>query len=221
MTVLLAVLVIAYIAVGYEEFHDIKLLRLVFSSIVISALYMISKNRRLVIGAVLVLVPVFAISLIVSLAGKTSVPVVAFEFSFAIVFISLCVIIMLVNLLREQEITFNTISGALCIYFLIATVWTLGYNLMEFLRPGSFELVYPVARDLSDPRFPTPFMPQLAYFSLVTITTLGYGDIVPLSPLAKTFSSAEAFVGQIYLVVMVARLVGIHTARHVTRTKIE
>jgi hypothetical protein len=55
------------------------------------------------------------------------------------------------------------------------------------------------------------------YYSFVTITTLGYGDITPVTDVAKSFSFLEAVVGQIYLVVLVARLVGIHIAQSMGR----
>jgi voltage-gated potassium channel Kch len=51
---------------------------------------------------------------------------------------------------------------------------------------------------------------QLRYFSFITLTTTGYGDIVPRSPLARTFAMLEAVMGQFYLAVLVARLVGLH-----------
>jgi voltage-gated potassium channel Kch len=54
---------------------------------------------------------------------------------------------------------------------------------------------------------------NLSYFSFVTLTTLGYGDIVPISGPAKTFATLEAIVGQLYIALLVARLVGLHTAQ--------
>ena len=56
---------------------------------------------------------------------------------------------------------------------------------------------------------------NLSYFSFVTLTTLGYGDIVPVSGPAKTFSTLEAIVGQLYIALLVARLVGLHTAQSI------
>ena len=54
---------------------------------------------------------------------------------------------------------------------------------------------------------------NLSYFSFVTLTTLGYGDIVPISGPAKTASTLEAIVGQLYIALLVARLVGLHAAQ--------
>ena len=53
----------------------------------------------------------------------------------------------------------------------------------------------------------------LLYFSLVSITTMGYGDILPVSALARSFASLEGVFGTLYLAVMIARLVGLHSRR--------
>jgi hypothetical protein len=58
----------------------------------------------------------------------------------------------------------------------------------------------------------------MLYFSLVCITTMGYGDIVPVAPLARSLSVIEGVFGQLYLAVMIARLVGLHISRDTTTT---
>jgi len=78
-------------------------------------------------------------------------------------------------------------------------MWSTAYTVLEFSQPGSFkgltELVSPV------------WNPDWIYFSFVTITTLGYGDITPLTQTARTLSFLEAIVGQFYIAVLVAGLV--------------
>ncbi|MEO1068172.1 MAG: ion channel [Cyanobacteria bacterium J06638_6] len=87
----------------------------------------------------------------------------------------------------------------LCVYFLFGVVWALLYALVEATVPGSYSNVSATADiDL--------FM----YYSLVTLTTLGYGDIAPLLAPAQSLAAMEAFVGQIYLAVIIARLIGLH-----------
>lgn len=87
------------------------------------------------------------------------------------------------------------------------------YDFVETLFPGSFSNV---ATADSDPNFRV----ALFYFSMTTITTVGYGDITPLSPLARMLAITEALTGQIYLVVMVATLVGLRaTALHESRER--
>jgi hypothetical protein len=110
--------------------------------------------------------------------------------------------------LREAEVSLDTIAGAACAYTLLGVVWGSIYMLLEFLHPGSFhipaEWLLGVARDPNA---------ALVYFSFVTLTTVGYGDITPIWPGAAGLAVSEAIVGQLYLAITVARLVGLHTSR--------
>ena len=98
-----------------------------------------------------------------------------------------------------NDISPNRIVGAVCVYLLLGVMWSLAYNVLEYLQPDSFkgltELVSPV------------WNPDWIYFSFVTITTLGYGDITPLTQTARSLTVAEAIVGQFYIAVLVAGLV--------------
>jgi hypothetical protein len=84
--------------------------------------------------------------------------------------------------------------------------------LVEILQPGSFNLAKGTAMKFGGSE--TIFA---VYFSYVTLTTLGYGDITPLSGAARTLAIVEATTGQIYLAVLVARLVGLHVAHSTMR----
>lgn len=103
----------------------------------------------------------------------------------------------------------NILCGAACIYLLVGTVWGFAYTILEIVAPGSFLIVEPsnaAAIRLGDqPGW-------LIYFSFTTLTTVGFGDILPVSANARSLAVLEAVVGQIMLVVMMARLVGLHVA---------
>ena len=90
------------------------------------------------------------------------------------------------------------------VYLLMAMMWALLFRLVNDLQPGSFAMA---ESHMQGSRL------LFFYYSFVTITTLGYGDITPVTDVAKSFSFLEAIVGQIYLVVLVARLVGTHIAQ--------
>jgi cbb3-type cytochrome oxidase subunit 3 len=98
-----------------------------------------------------------------------------------------------------NAISLNRIVGAVCVYLLLGVMWSIAYNVLEYLQPDSFkgltELVSPA------------WNPDWIYFSFVTITTLGYGDITPLTQTARSLTVAEAIVGQFYIAVLVAGLV--------------
>ena len=98
-----------------------------------------------------------------------------------------------------SDISPNRIVGAVCVYLLLGVMWSIAYSVLEYLQPGSFKGLTELA---------TPaWNPDWIYFSFVTITTLGYGDITPLTQTARSLSFAEAIVGQFYIAVLVAGLV--------------
>lgn len=97
----------------------------------------------------------------------------------------------------------NRIVGAICVYLMLGVIWALSYGLLELMIPGSFGGLTEGATTLS-------WSPDWVYFSFVTITTLGYGDVLPLTFFSRTLAYFEAIVGQFYLAVLVAGLVGAH-----------
>jgi hypothetical protein len=122
-----------------------------------------------------------------------------------IALLALFIFLLLVafNTLRQvgfsDNISLNRIVGAICIYLLLGVIWSIAYTVLEFFQPGSFKGMTEMVSPLRNPDW--------IYFSFVTITTLGYGDITPVTQTAKTLSFAEAIVGQFYIAVLVAGLV--------------
>jgi voltage-gated potassium channel len=115
---------------------------------------------------------------------------------------------ILTHVLKAERVTFDKICAALCSYLLIGVIFAFLYSLLEFLNPGMF-LAGGEVIPQGDPRaFHGAGLGQAIYFSFTTLTTLGYGDIAGATPVAKNLSVLEALIGQIYLVVLVARLVG-------------
>ncbi len=100
--------------------------------------------------------------------------------------------------------TADKIFAAICVYLLVGYGWAFIYALIDDLQPGAFPNLSVQAKDFSGR------VMQLRYFSFMTLTTVGYGDVVPLSPIARTMAALEAIMGQVYLTILVARLVGLH-----------
>ena len=99
----------------------------------------------------------------------------------------------------------NQLVGAVCIYLLIGSIWSLLYALLYLIEPGAFtERTHLAANGASR---------DWVYFSFITLTTVGYGDITPVSPVARALTFLEAIVGQFYLAILVAGLVGSYLAR--------
>jgi voltage-gated potassium channel len=106
------------------------------------------------------------------------------------------------HLLLSGAIDLNKIIGAICTYLLLGLNWALSYLFINFAIPESFH-------GLTSTDLRTQFA-ELLYYSFVTITTLGYGDLTPVRPLARTLAYLEAIVGQFYVAVLVAWLVGMY-----------
>ena len=125
-------------------------------------------------------------------------------------FFSTVAISILIHVLNDEEITSEKIYGAIAVYFFIGLIWALLYGLIEIIHPGSFSAfsksMLTTKASVKDGSYP------LLYYSLITLTTVGYGDIVPATPAARVLSALEAVIGQLYLTVLIARLVGLHIA---------
>lgn len=115
-------------------------------------------------------------------------------------FCGLCLLIFLHKIFSETLVTSDTIQGGIAVYFLSGLLWALFYQILISFDPEALSLPVHVSGEIS----------EMVYFSFITLTTLGYGDITPVTWMAKNLALLEAVWGQIYLAVLVARLVGLH-----------
>ena len=126
-------------------------------------------------------------------------------------FFGVIAFLILGEVLRADTITTDKIVGAVCAYLLIGATWAGAYAFVDILEPGSFG--FPdsgVSETVNAGQFTSGNF--YSYFSYVTLTTLGYGDIRPIGHAARTLAWMEAAFGQIFLTVLVARLVSLHIA---------
>jgi hypothetical protein len=115
--------------------------------------------------------------------------------------------------LREKEVTGETISMSISAYLLLGLNWALLYAVIYQLQPGAFRFEgSPVPIGESSPDV-LQVLPAFVYFSLITLTTIGYGDITPVTSQARYAALAEGITGQLYLTILVARLVALYMAR--------
>ena len=121
----------------------------------------------------------------------------------AALFFALTVVVILRDVNRAREVALDTIYGAFCGYLFTGLFFAHLYSLVEVLQPGSFRSDAFAVEMTSDRRHYL-----LAYFSYVTLATVGYGDITPSSDTARGLAVVEAIVGQFYIAVLVAVLIG-------------
>jgi Ion channel len=124
----------------------------------------------------------------------------------AILFLGFTLISLLRAVLRTETVTRDTIYGALSVYLLMAIVWGVAYLLLETLQPGG------LAMDSTKHPNHTIDWFDCMFYSFVTLTSLGYGDIVPISAGSRSLSVLEAVGGMMYVAVLIARLVGVYAA---------
>lgn len=105
------------------------------------------------------------------------------------------------QLIRARRIDLQVIYGTLCLYLILGLLWGTLYSLLHELSPGSFAGIL-----LETPK--GSLLTTFNYFSMVTLTTLGYGDITPQTHAAGALCQIEAITGQFYIAVLVAWLVG-------------
>ncbi len=129
----------------------------------------------------------------------------ASAYASTILFLALTAAGVLARVLRAGPATTHRIQGAVAVYLMMGLIWGFAYGLLEIRHPGSFNLPGTAVEH----READTIMPDLSYFSFVTLTTLGYGDVTPKSASARTLATVEALVGQLYLVILIARLVSL------------
>ncbi len=172
-----------------------------FTAILISGVYAFSQKRSVFIT---VLILAF-LTAGIHWSGHvvSSRPLDIFGNVFSLLFIGTLMTLILVYLFNEKKVTSDLIIGSICGYFIIGVFWTYLYSILEMFNAGSFQI--PAGMGTENTYF--------TYYSFVTLTTLGYGDMTPLSHPARSMSLLEAVVGQLYLAILIARLVGIHIAQ--------
>lgn len=138
--------------------------------------------------------------------GRLELAITANILDLAVVVIITSVI--LARVFKSPVITRETLAGAISGYLMIGFMWALLFTILSYLHPESFSMT--ISQSLGEGQISSPRLQttHFSYFSLVTLSTLGYGDIVPLTRPARALASLEAIIGQLYLAVLVARLVG-------------
>jgi voltage-gated potassium channel len=128
-----------------------------------------------------------------------------------ILFFAFVVSSQLRSVLRQTEVTGETISMSVSIYLLLGLTWGLLYIIIFELQPGAFS--FGGAAAVASSSDPLPIFPILTYFSLTTLSTIGFGDITPVTLQARYAAVTEGIAGQFYLAILVARLVGMQMSQ--------
>lgn len=194
----LLLLLLIYPFLEHFRLVGLRYLLNVFTTIILfSSVQAVSENRRQLVLSLSIIVPTIALGwghelfqLEMSQVGASIMQIIAFGF---------VAYHILGYALRVGRVDAEKVAAAVCVYLLLGVVWQELYVLVDILIPGSFNAASLDGRDF-------------LYYSFITLSTLGYGDITPANGPARALAYTEALVGQLYLTILVARLVGLHIA---------
>jgi len=191
----LAILIFVVPSVGLVGARGRLLLDVAFTAVIIAGMAAVSSRRR----AVHVIAAIGLVALAIRWAGRVA-PSTTLEIATAISglasILALAYVVM-VQVFRAGPVNRQRVQGAIALYLLLGVAWAETYFAIALVRPGAFSIPATVDESSWD------------YYSFVTLTTVGYGDITPVAPLARSLAVLEALVGQLYPAILLARLVAL------------
>jgi len=177
------------------------IVNLAFAIVILSAVWDVSRTPRLLVFGILLGSPALGSRLLRVIIGDKHMVISAITEGTTILVLGYVAYKIISDIATTQEVTGDTIRGAISAYLLLGISWASAYGLVELLRPGSFNLsTTAIAADQS---------PNLLYYSFVVLTTLGFGDIAPLTTVSRGLTWIEAVTGQLFIATTIARLVGL------------
>lgn len=186
------------------------------SLVLLAALYAFRATRIYFIIALALLFPSLGGRLALLFTPSPTVEVISAIFS--CLFLAVTVIALVSRLFIVKSVTLDTISAAICAYLLTAVAFAYAFAVVELQNPGAFS----TALFQNTPGRAAPLIASLhsfIYFSFVCLTTTGFGDIFPVSEGARSLSVMESVFGQLYVAILIARLVSLEVAQSMMKER--
>jgi hypothetical protein len=193
---LLVVLIFVVPILGFVGSRGRLVLDGVFTLLVVAGMAVVSRQTK----ALALVAGVGIVGLAIRWLGRL-VPSPSLEIATAISSVASIVAliyIVIVQVFQDGPVNMRRIQGAIAIYLLLGLAWGEAYYALALARPGAFS----IATSADEPA-------SWIYFSFVTLTTVGYGDITPVAPVARSLAVLEALSGQLYPAILLARLVAL------------
>jgi hypothetical protein len=169
-----------------------------------TGIFSLAKNKRQAI--IISIVPfLFIVISWISTFNKTTI-IQTTELILSVLTFVLLIIVVLVKVFEPGPVTIFRIIGSVVVYMLIANLWSIVYIYIFNNIEGSFQITLP-------PFETNSLQANFLYFSYITLTTTGFGDIVPLHPLARSLVQVEAMIGVLYPVILIGKLVSDNTSK--------
>jgi len=200
---LLAVLLVFFLFTPFIE-HSVRefpIVSLIFLCAVLITLRVMLLPRHIFRFSVIISVSAFLLDFLLEKGVVPCFrgPLTIITAAIYALFMVMAIVIIMKSLFATSRVTVDTILGGICVYFLIGYVWSLSYYVIWFCDRAAFSRLAMSSSPIS-----------FFYFSFTTLTTTGYGDIYPTNNFAMMMANLESIVGQMYLTIFVARLVGLH-----------
>jgi hypothetical protein len=178
----------------------------------IFGVYAVRVHRWAFITAVVLAVMDAAINIVAMVQGTRGHPLVEGAY---LVFDAFITVIIFFEVIRTKEIDRDAIFGIVCVYLLIGVTFGTLYDLLETLVPGSFQI------NVTSANVEYVGWRVLIFFSFMTLTTIGYGDVTPVTFQAQSLALIEGVIGVLYVAVLIARIVGIYSQRSISNGTVE
>jgi hypothetical protein len=169
----------------------------VFVAVLILTAFIVSSSR-LAVGMILVAIALIVVAMALEFKRLLVVENYLDAIAWLIAGLTLGTVVACA-VFAPGKVTFHRIIGAILLYLNIGLIFVGLFDLAALLEPDAFKGLDPLQGNVS--------MGNLIYFSFVTLTTTGFGDIAPVHPYARSLASIEAIIGQLYPAILLARLV--------------
>lgn len=183
--------------------------RLVFSGVLLTAMYAIGGRRNALIPGLVLLIPALVSSWAEPYSNHNPVAFYIDNLTSIVFFVFVCVHLGRF-VMATRTVTTNLIYASMCLYMLLGLLWAAIYANVNAYYSGAFNFA---TLDSNTLITTTRGLGHFVYFSFVTLTTLGYGDITPVHDVAQSWVLVESMVGQFYIAIVLARLVSLHASR--------
>jgi hypothetical protein len=203
----LVVLIVFFVAAPFVELFQNGLLleSSLMTLVLVSGVFAVGRSRRTLVLAIVFVTPALVARWLYHLRPDV-IPVEIFLFS-GLLFIIFIIFRFLAFILHAPRVSSEVLSAGVSTYFLLGLLWSFAYRIVAEIDPHAFAVTFNAI-----PSEPLVGFKAI-YFSLITLSTVGYGDIVPVSNIARMLSAMEAMIGTLYITVFIARLVALYTSQ--------
>jgi hypothetical protein len=194
-----------------KHYNTGQILNVLFVFVLLSGVF--SASPSIGMRRAMLLVAVAAVLCRWIASASTQTIWLALQYAFNALFYGTTVVALLMRVFERGPKTGHRVQGAIAVYLLQGMMWAALYQLVEIFLPGAFQ--YAASSD-GPPLSATAQSSIFIYFSFVTLTTVGYGDVLAIDPLARSLAMIEALSGQLFPAVLIARIVALQVSEENT-----